>query len=571
MSTALRDHFNYRKTPQTEVIPGREKEMAQNNAGGVSFLVDDWTRLDRFLILGSEGGTYYVSERRLTIDNAKAVVRCIDKDGIRAVNRIVEISDSGRAAKNDPALFALAIAAAAKDAAVRQAALEALPKVARIGTHLFHFAHFVEGFRGWGRALRKAIANWYIEMPVEKLALQAIKYQSRDGWSHRDLLRLAHPKTEDAARDAVFRWISGGTDALSATTRQAYTSQGYVDTIVAPRNNDLPRIIRGFEKMKALDSNDVAGAVKLIQKYDLPREAVKTEFLNDAHVWEALLEKMPLNAMLRNLNKMTSVGLLAPFSDATTKVVNTLTNSDALKRARVHPFNVLVALETYRRGHGFRGGLSWSPVDSIVDALDDAFYASFGNVEPTGKNTLIAVDCSGSMLAPVLGNEMISCRTAAAALALVTANVESNYEIIGFSNGTGFSASSGRHGWFASGLKELKISPRIRLDTVVDRMARFNWGGTDCALPALYVKQNKLPVDSILTITDSETWAGNIQPTQALAEARKATGRNIRQAVVGMTASNFSIADPKDSGQMDFCGFDSNGPQLLSEFFRGNI
>ena len=83
----------------------------RNSAGGYSWEADDWTRFDRFLILGAEGGTYYIGERDLVKQNHDAIVRCIKADGIRAVNRIVEVSDSGRAPKNDPAIFALALVA----------------------------------------------------------------------------------------------------------------------------------------------------------------------------------------------------------------------------------------------------------------------------------------------------------------------------------------------------------------------------------------------------------------------------------------------------------------------------
>ena len=52
-----------------------------------------------FLILGADGGTYYITERDLVKQNHDAIVRCIKLDGVRAVKRIVEISDSGRAPK----------------------------------------------------------------------------------------------------------------------------------------------------------------------------------------------------------------------------------------------------------------------------------------------------------------------------------------------------------------------------------------------------------------------------------------------------------------------------------------
>jgi len=106
--------FNRRATPQSQPIPG--SSQVRNSGGGYSWAVDDWTRLDRFLILGAEGGTYYITERDLVKQNHDAIVRCIKADGIRAVNRIVEISDAGRAPKNDPAIFALALVVTHGDA-----------------------------------------------------------------------------------------------------------------------------------------------------------------------------------------------------------------------------------------------------------------------------------------------------------------------------------------------------------------------------------------------------------------------------------------------------------------------
>ena len=134
-------------------------------------------RIDRFLVLGSEGGSYYAGEAALTRDNAQAALRAIAADGARAVARIVAVSEGGRAPKNEPALFALALAAAADDLATRRAALAALPRVARTGTHLFQFAAFADGARGWGRALRRAVGRWYADQAPERLAYQLVKYR----------------------------------------------------------------------------------------------------------------------------------------------------------------------------------------------------------------------------------------------------------------------------------------------------------------------------------------------------------------------------------------------------------
>src|SRR3982751_1772270 len=131
-----------RRVPQWAPLAGQ----SANSAGGHAWTVDVWTRLRRFLILGSEGGSYYASQRALTRENTLAVAEAVQEDGLRAVAEIVRISREGRAPKNDPALYALAFAAGQGDEATRKAALAALPQVARTGMHLFQFAAFVEGF-----------------------------------------------------------------------------------------------------------------------------------------------------------------------------------------------------------------------------------------------------------------------------------------------------------------------------------------------------------------------------------------------------------------------------------------
>src|SRR5918999_2327145 len=207
-----------RRVPQWVPILGADQ--VPNSAGGFAWAVDDWTRLRRFLVLGSEGGSYYASEWTLTRENAQALERCLAEDGLRAVAGIVRVSHEGRARKNDPALFALAMAAGIGDEPTRKAALEALPRVARTGTHLFQFAAFVEGFRGWGRSLRRAVGRWYAAQPVDALAYQAVKYRQRAGVTHRDLLCLAHPARRVGAGNPaldvsdeharLFEWIVRG-------------------------------------------------------------------------------------------------------------------------------------------------------------------------------------------------------------------------------------------------------------------------------------------------------------------------------------------------------------------------
>jgi 60 kDa SS-A/Ro ribonucleoprotein len=555
--------FNRRITPQSQPIPG--STQVRNSNSGYSWQVDDWTRLDRFLILGAEGGTYYIGERELVKQNHDALIRCIKADGIRAVNRIVEISDAGRAPKNDPAIFALALVVTHGDAQAKTHAFANLSKVCRIGTHLFHFAEYVNAMRGWGRGLRNAVGHWYVDRGADDLAHQAVKYQQRDGWSHADLLRLAHPKAPSVQHDAIFRWMLAGADSLGEReVKRKVRGEDRVAKYAAV--GELPKLVQAFEQAKRAS---IAGEiVKLIDEFDLPREAVPTQWLNEVVVWEALLERMPMTAMIRNLGKMTSLGLLAPFSDAKRLIVRKLRDETALKRARIHPLAVLVAQKIYAQGHGDKGGLKWSPVSAVVDALDEAFYATFQNVEPCGKPVLLALDVSGSMAGSMIAGSCISAREASAAMALITSATEPEHEIIAFSAAAG--GHGGKWGGGESGITRVNLSPRMRLAEVIKRIEAIPMGGTDCALPMLWAARNKLDVSGFITYTDSETWAGDIHPAQALRQYRSEFVGDAKAVVVGMTSNGFTLADPNDCGMMDVVGFDTTAPAVIADFVRGS-
>src|SRR5258707_370983 len=545
--------FNRRVTPQSRQIPG--STQVANSGGGNSWQVDDWTRFDRFLILGAEGGTYYICERDLVKQNHDALVRCIKLDGVRAVKRIVEISDSGRAPKNDPAVFALALVAAHGDQEAKALAFQNLAKVCRIGTHLFHFAEYVNALRGWGRGLRNAVGHWYISREVDDLAHQAVKYQQRDGWSHADLIRLAHPKAPSPQHDAVFRWMladrSSASLADSLGEREVKRKVRGEDRVAKyGAVGELPKLIEAFEQAKR--ATNVVQVVKLIDEFDLPREAIPMQWLNEAKVWEALLERMPMTAMIRNLGKMTSIGLVQPFSDAAKLIVRKLGDYALLKRARIHPLAVLIAEKVYAQGKGEKGSLTWKPMAKIVDALDAAFYATSQNVEPCGKPVLLALDVSGSMGGGSVAGSCLTPREASAAMALVTAATEEDYHIMGFSN------------WFIP----LDISPRMRLDDVVKRISNLPFEATDCALPMIWAREHEVNVSAFITYTDSETWAGKIHPTQALRQYRSAFVGDAKAVVVGMTSNGFTLADPNDRGMLDVVGFDTSVPAVIADFVR---
>ena len=538
-------------TPQSKPIPMKESIMTANSAGGYSFALDNWSKLNRFLILGTEGGTYYISEKSLTKQNVDNTIACIKENPKRVLDTIVDISVNNRAPKNDQAVFVLALLFVHGDAEVKSEASKVLPEICRTGTHLFMFTYYVSEMRSLGRSIRKAISNWY-SMDIKKLEYQVAKYQGRqvegtnNKWTHKDVIRMAHVKPVGAMHNNLFHYF---------------------------KTDELGKDFKMLDAIQRLNSEkDVAKAVKLIGDFKLTHEMIPTELKNEIKVWDALLPNMPLHAMIRNLNKMTSIGLLTGTSTHKATVIKNLTDADYLKASRVHPMAVLNAMKVYSEGHGMKGSLSWKPVQQIVDALDSAFYLSFGNVEPTGKSICVALDVSGSMGCQMPGS-VLTCREASAAMALITMNAETNYEVVGFTSGgvVTYKTTNGRSGWGGDGgLTELRISPKQRLDDVVRYISGLSFGGTDCALPVLWAEQTKRKLDAFVIYTDNETWAGDIHPSQALKKYRK-TVPEAKMAVVGMATNGFSIADPTDKGMMDFVGFSNDTPQIISSFIKGDF
>ena len=552
----MRDPLAHVGTRNQPVTVKTRADQVLNNTGGYTFAVEPVAQLRRFLLLGTDGGTFHVGERELTLENSAVVVQFAQTRPLDLVREVVDVSVNGRAPKANPCLFALAAAFGLADLEGRQAAERALPQVVRTGTHRAIFARYVEQFRGWGKLLRRAVGNLFLEPTIDDLEYSCVKYRQREGWTNRDLLRLSHPvpAVDDVRRRVLFDWICGRD----------------VDSVQLA---ELPRVA-AFEELKRRDADGSltdAVVTRLITEARLPWEVLPDSVMNRPTTWEALLDanQLPLGALIRQLPRLTRLGMLNQVGPDTmlTRVVGRLGDRESLRRARVHPLNLLVAQRTYGLGrnqppldaygramHHVRPTSTWTPVRQVVDALDQAFYLAFENVEPTNARFMLAVDCSGSMSTARIAKLPLSPREVSAALSLVSASVEPHSTIMGFS----------------SDMRPLAISPRQRLNDVITTMTRFPWQATRCAAPMEYALRHRLTYDAFVIYTDNEVNVGP-HPYQALRRYRDALGVNAKLIVVAMTATNFTIADPSDVNTLDVCGFDTGTPALISDFTRVGI
>lgn len=555
MTSALRGYSTYgRGTTIATELPGEQHIHVLN----------DWARLRRFLILGSERMKYSVaseSSNSLTKENAEALQRCLKENGRRVVDEIVAVSHEGLAVKNDPALFALALAASLGDTPTRTYAMRNLAKVARTGTHLLHFYAYARANRGGGNALRNGVRRWFNEMPASKLAYQMVKYRSRDDWAMRDILRLSKPSPASPDHDAIFQWAVG---KWTADTAALYSAS---DAVFSPALN----ILYGWEKLNREKDLSAKKVAALVQEYHLPREAIPTEYLRYPDVWAALLPDMPLTALIRNLATMTRNGLLQPFSAELRHVIAQLGNEQYLQNSRIHPLTVLSALYTYQAGQSQRGDAAWTPLPQITGALDNAFYACFKNVIPSGKNILLALDVSDSMRTQsVVGLPGLTARDVTAAMAVVTMATEPSVHIIAFSGPyAGYWRNS--HSMATAGVMPIDIAPHMRLDDVVRRMQGMPFANTNISLPMSWAQRKGLKnIDGFVVYTDNETNYGP-PPQTTLRSYRQACNADARLIVAAVSATDFTVADQSDPLSMDVAGFDSSAPAIISDFVAGRL
>ncbi|XP_063401591.1 RNA-binding protein RO60-like [Mytilus trossulus] len=550
------DSITFQSQPMGEDLIPQTKpltyDMVPNSAGGYSYEVNDETRLLRYLCLGTEGGSYYVTGPVLKRENIQCIDRLImNGKGPEAVKLIRDVSVNGRACKQTPTLNALAICARSNDPKTKAAAYSILLDVCRIPTHLFEFVNLCEkesAGSGWGRAHRSAIGKWYnqFEKDPKKLALLTTKYKARHGWSHKDVIRLGHVKPRNNPVGLVIRYIIKNMEDATSMTQHDRNPE------IAP----VKAFLDAVEQAKKCTRSDIEKLRALIAEHQLVREHVPTDLLDSKEVWDTMLRLMPMTAMIRNLGKMSSLELLEVDSFGEKLVTEKLKDTSILKRSRIHPFTILIAYNQYKAGRGDKGKLSWQVNDNIVKALEKAFYEAFSFVQPTGKKFCLAVDVSGSMRQPVIGASSIEARDASAAMMLLTAKTEKDYEVVAFSNE----------------LTRMDIRKEDTLETAIQKCSDLPFSSTDCALPMKWAMEHKKKFDVFVVYTDSETYYGNIHPATALQQYRNHTKNpEARLIVVGMVSNGFSIADPKDPLMMDVIGFDTEAPKAMNNFVSGKF
>jgi hypothetical protein len=281
------------------------------------------------------------------------------------------------------------------------------------------------------------------------------KYQNREGCNIKDVLTLIHinpsQMKDDGGRLAIehvfktkeeFVPILAAAPPTADRVKQLLSAIKEIHTIAErPLQPSVNPALAGLSNYQYTE--ELNRIVHLINQVGLCREQLPSQLFKYRKVWEALLQSkgangkgkgMPLTALIRNLGKLstTEIGIIAPaaMTPSVKDICDRITDAADIKRSRIHPYNVLVAMLTYQKGAGDKGSLTWTPNPNVVAALDKAFKLAFQNITPTGKRIKIALDVSGSMSSAFCtGSPIVSCATGSVAMMMMTLYVENQHRL----------------------------------------------------------------------------------------------------------------------------------------------
>ena len=246
--------------------------------------------------------------------------------------------------------------------------------------------------RAMKMAVKRGVADGAARLYNERSAL---RYDGlARGVRMADVIELTHPKPRDAKQSELFKWLLD----------RRHHNDAVADPIMLPvlaasaAQADIPT-----DERRAMLRADGADA--------LAKAGTSWERLAgwlpggmDAEAWDAVVPTMGVMALIRNLRNFDEQGV---SRRSVNTVLAKITDADEVAKARLFPYQVWAAYKN-------------APSDDWKAALGTTLDLTTQNV-PKMDRTLVVIDTSGSMQAPVSAKSTMRRVEVAAVMAAVTA------------------------------------------------------------------------------------------------------------------------------------------------------
>jgi len=324
-----------------------------NEAGGIAYKLEPKQALAQYAATGCFNQTFYAHAGE-QLDKVLALANEVDAEFV--AKTAVFAREKGHM-KDMPALLLAVLSIRDKELFER-----VFPRVADNGKMLRNFVQIIRsgavGRKSLGSLPKRMVRDWFEKRAAEQIFKQAVGQSP----SIADILKMVHPKPADAEREALFGYFIG---------REINADK-------------LPEIVKQFERFKAGDSADVP---------NVPFQMLTALPLGKSE-WTAIARNAPWQMTRMNLNTFQRHGVFDDESMVNI-IADRLRDAEAIKRARVFPFQLMSAFKAADANKGIPR--------EITEALRDAMEIATRNVPSIDTGVFVCPDVSGSMHSPVTG------------------------------------------------------------------------------------------------------------------------------------------------------------------------
>lgn len=246
-------------------------------------------------------------------------------------------------------------------------------KLILIPTDLFAATTYMvnrSGGKTGGRVWKRVVGDW---LNKHLTPFWASKYAGNNaGFSLADIIRTVHPFPPSMELNTLYQYITARDSDVKNTAAKS---------------------IHYLASVNRLGSVSSTEAAHLIRTLRIPHEAVTGRVRDmNLEVWAALIDTMPMTALLRNLN--TAVANLGPATPYA--MIRDKFTPDNIRKAKILPSQIIKAYDAV-----------YAQSRSLAAILSEALDASADNLPVITEETVIGIDASVSMRGTLLRDACI--------------------------------------------------------------------------------------------------------------------------------------------------------------------
>ncbi|ARU55364.1 TROVE domain RNA-binding protein [Oleiphilus messinensis] len=306
----------------------------------------------------------------------------------------------------------------------------------------------VIGRRSLGTMPKRLVKEWISRRGEASLFMDSVG----NAPSLQDVIKMVRPKPENAMREAFYGYLIGKNHNAS----------------------DLPKVVQEYERFK--------------QNQAMPLPDVDFRLLTALNLstdhWVGIARNANWQMTRMNLNTFARHGVFR-VNGMDQVIARRLRDEKAIRRAKVFPYQLMAAYFMADE----------TVPDSVIDALQDAMEIALQNVPAISGNVVVLPDTSYSMTQPVTGyrkgaSSKVRCVDVAALVSAAIVARNPKAQVLPFDT---------KVHW-------VRLNARDSIMSNAARLAGLGGGGTNCAAPLIELNRQKAKVDTVIYVSDNESW-----------------------------------------------------------------